>query len=40
MAELIARHPNVRVETGSHGAGWSAAVRRAICRSPPGVVSR
>jgi HAD superfamily hydrolase (TIGR01484 family) len=30
MRELIARHPNVLVEKGSHGAGWSAAVRRAL----------
>jgi hypothetical protein len=29
MASLIASHPNVRVERGSHGAGWTAAVRRA-----------
>jgi phosphoglycolate phosphatase len=31
MRELIARHAGVRVERGSHGAGWSAAVRRALC---------
>lgn len=31
MRELITRHANVRVESGSHGAGWSAAVRRAVC---------
>jgi hypothetical protein len=30
MAELIAAHGNVRVETGSNGAGWSAAIRRAL----------
>jgi hypothetical protein len=30
MAPLIAGHANVRVEAGSHGAGWSAAVRRAL----------
>jgi hydroxymethylpyrimidine pyrophosphatase-like HAD family hydrolase len=30
MAELVGAHPNVRVEQGSHGAGWSAAVRRAL----------
>ncbi len=31
MRELIERHSGVRVEAGSHGAGWSAAVRRALC---------
>jgi hypothetical protein len=30
MLALIERHANVRVEKGSHGSGWSAAVRRAI----------
>jgi hypothetical protein len=30
MADLLHRHPNVRVEKGSHGAGWSAAIRRAL----------
>jgi hypothetical protein len=30
MAALISRYPNVRVEDGSHGAGWTAAVRRAL----------
>src|SRR4051794_2141189 len=28
MAELLRAHPNVRVEKGSHGAGWSTSVRR------------
>ncbi|MDQ1674293.1 MAG: phosphoglycolate phosphatase [Frankiaceae bacterium] len=30
MAALVAAHTNVRVEQGSHGAGWAAAVRRAL----------
>jgi phosphoglycolate phosphatase-like HAD superfamily hydrolase len=30
MRRLIDAHPNVRVESGSHGAGWASAVRRAI----------
>jgi hypothetical protein len=30
MAALIGRHGNIRVEGGSHGAGWAAAVRRAL----------
>jgi phosphoglycolate phosphatase-like HAD superfamily hydrolase len=30
MQSLVAAHPNVRVESGSHGAGWSSAVRRAL----------
>lgn len=30
MQALICAHPNVRVEPGSHGAGWSSAIRRAL----------
>jgi hypothetical protein len=30
MADLLACHGNVRVEAGSHGAGWAAAIRRAL----------
>lgn len=30
MLELLRAHPNVRVEEGSHGAGWSTAIRRAL----------
>lgn len=30
MGPLIAAHRNVRVESGSHGAGWASAVRRAV----------
>jgi phosphoglycolate phosphatase len=30
MAALIAAHGNFRFEQGSHGAGWAAAVRRAL----------
>lgn len=33
MRALIERHPNARVEYGSHGAGWTAAVRRALGES-------
>jgi HAD superfamily hydrolase (TIGR01484 family) len=30
MAGLIAQHGNVRIESGSHGAGWAQAVRRGL----------
>jgi 3-deoxy-D-manno-octulosonate 8-phosphate phosphatase KdsC-like HAD superfamily phosphatase len=30
MADLVAQHENVRVEQGSHGAGWTDAVRQAL----------
>lgn len=30
MTDLIAAHPNVRVEDGSYGVGWAQAVRRSV----------